>query len=216
MTDKLRDYIDELFKDAPSSKKTVEMKEEILQNLRDRYNDLLEEGKNEEAAYNIAVAGIGDMSELIDELKREYSGRQTADPSMKEEEKRKRAVLVSASVMIYILSIVPLLVFQNDLGLVFMAVLVALATGILIYNSMTKPGFSNSDETIAEEFKQWRESNNNRKSVFKSVSAALWAITLVIYFLLSFGTGYWHITWLIFPIAVAVNSIIRILMRVEK
>ena len=49
------------------------MKEEILQNLTEKYNDLLSDGKSEVAAYNIAVAGIGDISELIEELKREHA-----------------------------------------------------------------------------------------------------------------------------------------------
>ena len=47
------------------------------------------------------------------------------------------------------------------------------ATGILIYNDMTKPDHMKSEETIAEEFKQWRESNSARKSAYKSASAAL-------------------------------------------
>ena len=55
MEDKLRAFIDTLFEDAPAGKKAVELKEEMLQNLNDKYNDLLSEGKSEEAAYNLAV-----------------------------------------------------------------------------------------------------------------------------------------------------------------
>lgn len=36
-------------------KKAVEVKEEILQNIVDKYHDLVAEGKSEEAAYNIAL-----------------------------------------------------------------------------------------------------------------------------------------------------------------
>ena len=214
MIEKLREYIDDLFTDAPPTKKTVEMKEEILQNLKEKYCDLLSDGKSEDAAYNIAVAGIGDIGELIEELKREHKGLMDSnnDPK-KAEEKKKRAFLVSISVMIYILSIVPLMIFQDETGIIFMAVLIAVATGILIYINMTKPGYINRDETIAEEFKQWRESNTARNSAYKSVVAALWSLTLVIYFLISFGTNDWHITWLIFPVAFAVNRIISVMMK---
>lgn len=62
MQDKLRAFIDTLFEDAPAGKKVVELKEEMLQNLNDKYSDLLSEGKSEEAAYNLAVASVGDVS----------------------------------------------------------------------------------------------------------------------------------------------------------
>ena len=45
-----------------------------MQNLYDKYDDLLREGKTEEAAYNIAVAGVGDISPLLEELERSCSG----------------------------------------------------------------------------------------------------------------------------------------------
>ena len=36
MYDKLREYIESLFKDAPDTVKTVELKEEMLQNLYEK------------------------------------------------------------------------------------------------------------------------------------------------------------------------------------
>ena len=71
MEDKLRAHMDHLFREVPLTKKSVELKEEILQNLVDKYHDLIAEGKSEEAAYNIAVASVGDISELLDSLKEE-------------------------------------------------------------------------------------------------------------------------------------------------
>ena len=59
MEDKLRAYMDEVFKDISPTKKSVELKEEILQNLIDKYHDLINEGKSPEAAYNISIASIG-------------------------------------------------------------------------------------------------------------------------------------------------------------
>lgn len=50
MENKLRAYMDHLFQDVPNTKKAVEVKEEILQNIVDKYHDLVAEGKSEEAA----------------------------------------------------------------------------------------------------------------------------------------------------------------------
>ena len=68
MNEKLREHIEELFKNAPQTRQAVEIREEILQNTIDRYNDLKTEGKSDEAAYNIAIAGIGDVDHLIDSI----------------------------------------------------------------------------------------------------------------------------------------------------
>lgn len=68
MNDKLRNFIESLFEDAPKTKQTIELKEEMLQNLIDKYNDLVDSGKSSEAAYNIATASIGDINELISQI----------------------------------------------------------------------------------------------------------------------------------------------------
>lgn len=46
MENKLRAYMDHLFQDVPNTKKAVEVKEEILQNIVDKYHDLVAEGKS--------------------------------------------------------------------------------------------------------------------------------------------------------------------------
>ena len=71
MKNRIKDYIDLIFADAPDCARTREMKEEMYANVCDRYDDLLREGKSEAAAYNASIAGIGDISELIDSIKSE-------------------------------------------------------------------------------------------------------------------------------------------------
>lgn len=51
----------------------MELKEEILQNLIDKYHDLLAEGKSPEAAFNISVASVGDVDELLSSLTAGYN-----------------------------------------------------------------------------------------------------------------------------------------------
>lgn len=204
MRDKLRGYVESLFLDAPHTKKTVELKEEILQNLYDKYDDLMAEGKTEEAAYNIAVAGVGDISSLLKELER--SEREFEVPTSKS--RRRSALIVSIAVSLYILSIIPCILWENygPIAMLFMA---AVATGLLIFNSMTRPRYTRRDDTVVEDFKEWKTHTSNRHQVYKALSSALWSLTVVLYFVVSFWTMAWHITWVIFLIASAVNSVLR-------
>ena len=41
-------------------------------------------------------------------------------------------------------------------------------------------------------------------------------ISLVVYFFVSFTTGAWHSTWIIFLIAAAVNTIVKLLFSFNK
>lgn len=215
MEDKLRSYMDYLFKDVPPTKKAVELKEEILQNLVDKYRDLRSEGKTEEAAYNIAIASIGDIGELLDALKHETPDNSQNNPS---DEymcwKKRSAVLVATAVTLYILCVVPVIiseeVFHNDVaGPCLMFVFIAAATGLLIYNNMSKPSRTKKDDTLMDDFKEWKSQNEEKKQALKSIKSAVWSIVTVLYFIISFTTGAWYITWVIFLLGGAVESIIR-------
>ena len=219
MYEKLRAHIEELFKNAPKTLQTVEIKEEILQNTIDRYNDLLAEGKSEEAAFNIAVAGIGDVNELI--------GSITAvkpEPYTKEElenNSRRRTVLLSVSVVLYICSVIPVIVseeiFDNDvIGVVLMFLMAAAATAIIIYRNGLRPNLPESGGTVVEDFKEWNQKNKEDKSVMYAVNGSVWALTLVVYFALSFTTGAWYITWLVFFIGLAAVNIIKAIRDIMK
>ncbi|MFA6941566.1 MAG: DUF4097 family beta strand repeat-containing protein [Clostridiaceae bacterium] len=65
MYEKLQKRVDDLFKNAPDTKRAEELKEELMANLIDRYNDLTESGKSEDEAIDITIEGIGDVNELI-------------------------------------------------------------------------------------------------------------------------------------------------------
>lgn len=223
MEDKLRAYMDHLFREVTPTKKSVEVKEEILQNLKDKYHDLLAEGKTEEAAYNIAVASIGDVSELLASLKEESSGNYNdAGESTYLYWKRRSARAVSIAVILYILSILPPIItdalnLSDAIGACLMFIFIAVATGILVYNHMSKPALYNKkDDTMMEDFKEWKSKNESSRQAMKSIISATWSITLVLYFVISFGSGAWYITWVIFLIGGAITSIIKAVFDLMK
>ena len=218
MRNKLRAYIDAIFSQAPQSKKTVEMKEEILQNLTDKYNDLIAEGKSEEAAYNIAIASVGDISELIAELKDQYTyaREQQPAPQMTAEQRQQKAKITAIAIAMYIVSVIPPILFGGNAGPILMFLIVAAATGLLVYQNMTKAQYVKADDTITEEFKEWRQHGSEKVKVYKALSSALWMVALVVYFIVSFQTGAWHITWLTFLIAGALNNVMKAMFDLSK
>ncbi|PKM63331.1 MAG: hypothetical protein CVU97_00725 [Firmicutes bacterium HGW-Firmicutes-21] len=214
MNEKLRAYIESLFKDAPKNKKTVELKEEMIQNLIDKYNDLLAEGKSEDAAVNIAIASVGDISDLIEELNKSKTDMRSEE--LKEKQRRQSAAMIAISIALYIMSVIPLFILQDVNGLIFMFVIVAAATGLIIYSAMTKPKYRKLDDTLVEEFKEWKAATSVSNSTMKAISSAIWMITVAVYFAISFLTSAWYITWIIFLITAAIISIIKAMFDLKK
>lgn len=221
MEDRLREYMDYLFREVKPTKASVELKEEILQNLIDKYHDLIAEGKTPDAAYNIALASIGDMDELLEGLNEPEKDSNWIPDEEIERKRKKSAVLTSIAIMMYIISVLPPILFEDTrfedtLGPCLMFVIIAAATGILIYNYMTRPRYQKVEDTIVEDFKEWKAQADSDRRARKAINSAIWSLTVVIYILLSFSTMAWHITWVIFLIAGAIQEIIKAAFELKR
>ena len=69
--------------------------------------------------------------------------------------------------------------------------------------------------TVVQDFKEWQSGKSQKKQLMKFIRSVFWPLVLVVYFLISFGTGKWYITWLIFLIAPAVDSIISATLTLQ-
>ena len=197
MNKKLERYVNSLFKNAPRSKKIYELKEEILANLNDKYSDLLGMGYGEEEAYSKAISNIGDIEELI-----EGSGVEVCTVKDRKEYRQKSGLRIAIAVMLYILSPTAVILIQSEIGVVILLSMVAIATGILIYNAYQRPRGFYFDE---QEEMVFSKENIKRKNI----NSAICSITVAIYIIVSFTFGNWHISWVIFIIGSAVENIMK-------
>ncbi|MBQ7086783.1 MAG: hypothetical protein IJM96_04830 [Clostridia bacterium] len=206
---KLEKYIEYLFENAPDTKEAKEMKEEILSNLMEKYNDLLADGYSESEAYDIAVRGLGDITGLIDKLE-----RPAEKPMFTKEEimadKRRSGLITAIAVGLYILCVVPVIILSefgmDTVGVVMMFIMIATATVMLVYNSMTRLVKDDDEEEEKEIIPPAR----------KAINTAVSSIALAVYLILSFATGAWHITWLIFIISWAAKQIVKAVFELKE
>lgn len=206
---KLEKYIEYLFENAPDTKEAKEMKEEILSNLMEKYNDLLADGYSESEAYDIAVRGLGDITGLIDKLE-----RPAEKPMFTKEEimadKRRSGLITAIAVGLYILCVVPVIILSEfgmeTVGVVMMFIMIATATVMLIYNNMTRLVKDDDEEEEKEIIPPAR----------KAINTAVSSIALAVYLILSFATGAWHITWLIFIISWAAKQIVKAIFELKE
>ena len=133
MREQLIQYVQLLFAGAADCDDT---RQEILQNTLDRYDDLVAAGKTPEAAYRLAIMGIGDINEI---LGRAPGAAPLPAPAAKQEEHDTPAKKLFRAIAIglYILCPIPLFVLSGIWnmgipGLCGTLTLVAVATVLII------------------------------------------------------------------------------------
>lgn len=195
MREQLIQYVNLLFAGATDSE---DIKQEILQNTLDRFDDLIAQGKSPEAAYRLAITGIGDINEILGNAPKASvftTSAKTLDVQPESPEDIKRKKTRAIAIAIYILCALPLIILSelglDTLGLCLTLALVAYATYLMIITGR------NDDDEDAENKKRSKESEHPLK---ESIGNIIWVTGLIAYFGLSFLIGAWHITWLIFPI----------------
>ncbi len=202
---KIRSYVNVLFTDVPRTKKAIELKEEILSNMNERFQDYLNEGKTENEAYGQTVASMTDIDAMLAEVAPNADFHKEAGYYRKH-----NAKWTSIAVAMYILGAAVLIgfsVFMGGngaiIGLVMLLVLVAAATAILIYTRESTPvEYRDYDE---QRERAMYSTPEGRK--FKAAKSIYWTVIVAVYLGASFITMRWDITWIIWPIAGVLSGI---------
>ena len=205
MRQTVEQYVNNLFCCAPDTVRNRELREEILQNALARYDDLLAGGETEPAACGAAVAAIGDVSPLI-----ERSANPAAGPSA--EEKRRSGLLASLAAVCFILCPLPVIFLDRSplcetLGPSLLLLLLAAGVGLLIYRANTCP------RARAQRRRASVSANARLKT---AIVVAMWCLVTALYFVVSFMSGAWYITWILFLIAAALTPLILALFDLKK
>lgn len=207
MKEQLIRYIDLLFAGAPQAN---DIKQEILQNTLDRYDDLISQGKSPEAAYRLAISGIGDINEILGETPKMQKPYQPQTPPSVQEEKEPssfhKKLMRACAVALYILCPIPLFVSSDEQGLCGLLFFVAVATVLMI---LSGKGAANAAPPAENRMTPQYE-------LRRSVKSIIWTVGLCAYFVLSFATHAWYITWLIFPITGAVQGLVIACMDLKE
>lgn len=223
MIEKIRSYIDKIFADVPKTRKNWELKEELIGNLQERFQDLLAGGMSEAEAYEHAIESLGNVNELIGSL--QNGAESSADD---EKSRKKRAFYNTIAVGLYVFSGAVFFIFAalseslattidlSLVGLVVTLLICIIPICINVYTSYAYPRYRKSDDTVVEEFKEWQSEKDKNKEIKKSINSIVWMLTIILYFIISFTTGAWHITWVIYLIAVCVDQIVNLVFSLRQ
>lgn len=210
MREKLIQYVNLLFAGVPDSD---EIRAEILQNTLDRFDDLVAQGKAPEAAYRLAISGIGDINEILGSTVQDHPNQTTVKVDNHENVEDIRNKKIRAiGIAIYILCALPLIILGDlgldSLGLCLTLALVACATYLMIITGRK----DTDDEEDVKEIKKVSPQQELKNSIGKLISA----ISVAVFFIVSFATGAWYITWIIFPIVACVRGLVNAIIDLKE
>ncbi len=222
MNERMRNHIEKLFEDAPKTRKAFELREELLVNSEERFQDLLATGVSEDDAFKHVISSIGNVNELFQGLVES----KPEDMAVIEARIQKIAVIRTVAVGLYIFSVFLFLVCamfdmytRLDLAMIGMAAMIFIAiipTCMLVYAANIYPKYRKREDTIVEEFKEWKSETKKAKSVKGAVSCIVWTAALLLYFAVSFATFAWYASWIIFVAAACVQAIVELIFRLKE
>ena len=116
---------------------------------------------------------------------------------------------IAVAVSMYIISLVSIIicaeVFNSPIiGVSLFFTIIAIATGLLIYNGIYYKKESKDEPTTKQ------------KTIISQVQGIVGIIGVIIYLLVSFSTYAWHITWIIFIIVGLVNKIVELIYYLKN
>lgn len=220
MRNKLICYVNSIFEGIPNTPEVQELREEILQNTLDRYDEECARGVSETVAYNVAVMSIGDTDELL-----------AAYHKPKKEKKSSRRVCVAIAIALYILCVVPPAVadelgWPSALGVSLMFLMIAAATALIILSggrekpaapkASTPQGVPVQPAAQAAPAVPVQEERSSAVKILRGVLTPLYWLAAVGLFLAAGFAGYWYVAWVIFIAAGAVGDVITGIVYMAK
>ncbi|MDO5100981.1 MAG: permease prefix domain 1-containing protein [Eubacteriales bacterium] len=223
MQEKIRQEIKGRFADGPKTRRMLELKEEIIANAIDKYEDMLSAGHDPQDAYEVVIHSIGNVEELFEGEQEEHKASQL---QLGMEHRKKRARLTAISVGIYIIALITFLVFAmleeagysigngkielSFVGLILMFLISIPPTVMLVYSAMVNPSEKEEEKSFVRAYQEKEAEMSREKSQLALISSIFWTAIVAAYLLISFRTGAWAVTWVIFLIGSCVDGIIRL------
>ncbi|NBI29872.1 hypothetical protein ERL59_12980 [Chengkuizengella sp. YPA3-1-1] len=155
----IMNYLDNMFATLPKTEQIKSIKEDLLSNMEDKYNELKSSGKSENEAVGIVISEFGNIDELMKEFDIELDGERDELPTLTEDEvnnylkvNKKWSIFFGTGVFICLLALIQLILipqiiedgvitdlsenFNDDILLIPFFLLIAIAIAMFTYAGM--------------------------------------------------------------------------------
>lgn len=233
---RIRKYMDQLFENAPINHRTLELKEELIANALEKYNDLILRGYDENEAFQLVIGSIGDVQQLFADMGASDDYSQAYFLQWAKEAQEKKAALTAVSAGFFLLAgavlVISLLLYWynvkviyingqnlNLLGIGIAMLICIVPVSLQVYAHKIQPpaelaGFASGTSMIAASNEAKKLRRKRFKQIKGSLEGLMWLLIVIYYFIISFATHAWYITWIIFLGGAAVECLLDALTKI--
>ena len=143
------------------------------------------------------------------------------------EDRKKKALLKALAIGLYIFAGVALIAWMyiseaffykipeiGLLGLIGAGLLCIAPTCILVYAANMYPNYNKGE--MVESYQEARRARSREKALKYSVSAIIWLVTLMLYFIISFVTLRWDVTWIVFLMGGCAQAVLFLIFSLKQ
>lgn len=166
--------------------------DELKSSLEEQYEQRIRAGMSELDAYRDVLKNVDQIRAMLLSLPKS----EAEEEQRKSEEDRKRSekILDKISSCLWI-------------GTLIAYFLISFGTGLWAYTWLIFL-WSSIGQNILDMVKKLGRGKPKKKVLRSGLSSILWIGVVILYFVVSFGSGLWYLTWLLFPAA----TLVQILM----
>ncbi len=228
----LIEYLNTMFMGLPETEEVKKAREELLQMMEDKYNELIGMGVPKNSAIGTIISEFGNVDELKESLGIKNAEAENSEAEITEKEnepveiiteeeaaeyekaKIKQAIRTSFGVALLILSPAVLIFFAHFLAnkvlaVILMFLFIAVGVGLFIINAYKGKKWERLrnvfDECSADEIKLTRTG--------KIINSIFWPTITIIYFLWSFIGNAWDISWAVWTVAPFLKIILNVIFK---
>lgn len=208
----IQNYINALFSSLPQTPTVLRMQAEMLENLEEKYQALLREGKNQDEAIGIILASIG----TVDELKAGLGIQEETHDIPKDKHnaflaehaafQKRFAIAIAGGVALCICAVIAGVamdeLFHNDVLTVSMILgPIAIAVAIFVFFGIREDWY---EQRYKEMSNDSPASDTKSPSLISLISDLIFPLAAIFYVFIGFQYNLWHPGWVIFPICAIV------------
>lgn len=227
--DQIKAYVDAMFTSLPNTRAAAEMKQNILENMQDHYEELIAQGKSENEALGTVISQFGN----IDEIKKALNEEETptgipVEPTIHvepvapvtspeyEDFERIKPYLIAAGVILLVLSPVAYMFgsavtgwfgkgISDLVGEILFFLFVAAAVGLFVWLH-GKESYYRRTLNVPPFSSKYNDAFNTtwERMSRKNFAGTIYTCATILYLFLGFTIHWWHPGWMIFLIATAV------------
>jgi hypothetical protein len=138
---RIRAYIDDLFSNVGETQRLLDLKEELAINIRERTEDYILRGLDEDRALREAIISMGDLGELVDDMRK--LAQDTAEPSVHSTKTYISAagIVIGALLVLFGIFVPAMLYLMEDsssIDVTGSAIFIVPGGALLIYSVLTR------------------------------------------------------------------------------